>query len=182
MEIRQLVTFITVVQFGSFSKAAAELGYSQSAVTVQIRRLEEELNTRLLDRFNKQVIPTAQGRDFLVYSHNILQEMNKAKLSLADDKELCNPLHIGTLESICFAKLPSILHYFRSNHPKVSVSITNDSPETLIRMMERNQLDLIYILDEPRYDINWEKVMEHEEPIVFVGSRISHQTATANMS
>ena len=47
MEIRQLATFIRVAQFKSFSRAAESLGYSQSAVTVQIRQLEEELNTRL---------------------------------------------------------------------------------------------------------------------------------------
>ena len=47
MEIRQLATFIRVAQFNSFSRAAESLGYSQSAVTVQIRQLEEELDTSL---------------------------------------------------------------------------------------------------------------------------------------
>ena len=50
MELRQLSTFIRAAQLQSFSKAAGSLGYSQSAVTVQIRLLEEELGTRLFDR------------------------------------------------------------------------------------------------------------------------------------
>ena len=65
MEIRQLITFIQAARMESFSKAAENLGYSQSAVTVQIRLLEQEMNTRLFDRMGKQVMLTPQGRRFL---------------------------------------------------------------------------------------------------------------------
>ena len=61
MEVRQLNTLIRAAQFQSFSKAAESLGYSQSAVTVQIKALEEELGVRLFDRMGKRVILTAQG-------------------------------------------------------------------------------------------------------------------------
>lgn len=173
MEIRQLSTFIRVVQLQSFSKAAESLGYSQSAVTVQIRLLEQELNTRLFDRMGKRISLTAQGKQFLTYAYNILYEVNKAKLSLGDDEELKNLLHIGTIESLCFSKFPPILRYFRENHPKVAIRITTASPEELIEMMEHNRLDLIYILDEPRYNNNWHKVMEIREEVVFVSSPTS---------
>lgn len=65
MEVRQLNTLIRAAQFQSFSKAAESLGYSQSAVTVQIKALEEELGVRLFDRMGKRVILTAQGQCFL---------------------------------------------------------------------------------------------------------------------
>lgn len=181
MEIRQLITFTKIVQLESFSKAACALGYSQSAVTVQIRLLEEELNTRLFDRLGKHVTLTAQGQHFLTYAYNILAEINRAKLSLTDEQELCNPLHIGTLESLCFSKFPPILHYFREHYPKVPIRITTGSPEELIDMMEHNQLDLIYILDEPRFDNNWHKVMEIQEPIVFVSSPDFAPSGTKNL-
>ena len=170
MEIRQLITFVKIVQMKSFSKAAADLGYSQSALTVQIRLLEQELNTRLFDRVGKQVSLTGQGQQFLGYAHNILHEINRAKLSLADEEELVNPLHIGTLESLCFSRLPPILHFFQEHYPRVTILITTASPEELIQMMEKNQLDLIYILDDPHYSNNWNKVMERREEIVFVTS------------
>ena len=63
MEFRQLNTFIQVAKFQSFSKAAEHLGYSQSAVTVQIRMLEKELNTRLFDRMGKKILLTSQGQE-----------------------------------------------------------------------------------------------------------------------
>lgn len=170
MEIRQLNTFIRAAQLQSFSKAAESLGYSQSAVTVQLRLLEEELNTRLFDRMGKRVALTGQGERFLSNAYNILYEVNKAKLSVADEGELHGQLHLGTIESLCFGKLPPILRAFREEHPKVAIRVTTGSPEALIEQMERGEVDLIYILDEPRYSNNWYKLMEAREEVVFVAS------------
>lgn len=173
MEIRQLQTFVQAAQLESFSKTAEMLGYSQSAITVQMRLLETELNTRLFDRMGKRVVLTPQGREFLKSANKILYEVNKASKSMNEDRELTNPLHVGTIESLCTAKFPRILSEFHSLHPHVNLQITIDSPEKLIRMMEHNELDLIYILDTPRWDENWVKVMELAEPVVFVASAAS---------
>ena len=176
MEIRQLQTFVQAAQLESFSKTAEMLGYSQSAITVQMRLLETELNTRLFDRMGKKVVLTPQGREFLKSANKILYEVNKASKSMNDDRELTNPLHVGTIESLCTAKFPRILSEFHSLHPRVNLQITVDSPEKLIRMMDHNELDLIYILDTPRWDSNWIKVMEKAEPVMFVTS-VSHRLA-----
>lgn len=171
MELRQLTTFIRVAQFQSFSKAAASLGYSQSAVTVQIRMLEEELRVRLFDRMGKRVSLTGQGRVFLDSALNILQDVNRAKLSLAgEDEVLHGQLHIGTLESLCYARLPGIVRSFRVQHPQVSIQITTGVPEELIAKMERGELDIIYILEEPLYNNSWSKVLERQEEVVVVAS------------
>ena len=173
MEIRQLQTFVQAAQLESFSKTAEMLGYSQSAITVQMRLLETELNTRLFDRMGKRVVLTPQGREFLKSANKILYEVNKASKSMNEDRELTNPLHVGTIESLCTAKFPRLLSEFHSLHPRVNLQITVDSPEKLIRMMEHNELDLIYILDTPRWDESWVKVMELAEPVVFVASAAS---------
>ena len=171
MELRQLTTFIRVAQFQSFSKAAASLGYSQSAVTVQIRMLEEELKVRLFDRMGKRVSLTGQGRVFLDSALSILQDVNRAKLSLAgEDEVLRGQLHIGTLESLCYARLPGIVRSFRVQHPQVSIQITTGVPEELIAKMERGELDIIYILEEPLYNNSWSKVLERQEEVVVVAS------------
>ena len=170
MELRQLSTFIQVAQLKSFSRAAESLGYSQSAVTVQIRQLEEELDTRLFDRIGKHISLTARGVQFLEHAYDVLQEVNKARLSVSDTGELHGRLHIGTIESLCFSKLPAALHAYWQRHPKVVVHVTTGEPKFLIERMERGELDLIYILDEPRYSNNWNKLMEQREEIVFVAS------------
>ncbi len=170
MEFRQLKTFITAARLESFSKAAQILGYSQSAVTVQIRLLEEELGVRLFYRLGKGISLTAQGKQFFRQSQLILKEVNQAKEMAAKEGELKNPLHIGTLESLCSAKLPGVLAYFRASHPQVSIKITTAPPARLYEMLEHNLLDLIYLLDRARFNEDWEKVMEKREPMVFVTS------------
>lgn len=170
MEIRQVQSFVHVARLGSFSRAAETMGYSQSAITVQIRLLEEELGTKLFDRMGKKVSLTPQGKRFLEHANRILYEMNRTIMAMNEDRELENPLHIGTIESLCTAKFPRILSQFHMLYPKVNIQITLDSPEKLIRMMEHNELDLIYILDTPRWNKEWIKVMEAAEPIVFVAS------------
>lgn len=106
MEVRQLNTLIRAAQFQSFSKAAESLGYSQSAVTVQIKALEEELGVRLFDRMNKRVLLTVDGQRFLEYANSILDTIQNARQALNENAELGGSLHIGTLESLCFFRLP----------------------------------------------------------------------------
>lgn len=170
MELRQLSTFIRVAQFKSFSKAAESLGYSQSAVTVQIHQLEEELHTRLFDRMGKRIALTDPGMQFLERAYEVLNEVNKARLSVSDGGELRGRLHIGTIESLCFFKLPAVLRLYWEKHPQVVIRVTTGEPENLIAQMERGELDMIYILDEPQYNNDWRKLMEQREKVVFVAS------------
>ena len=139
-------------------------------MTVQIRQLEEELDTRLFDRIGKHISLTTRGVQFLEHAYDVLQEVNKARLSVSDTGELHGRLHIGTIESLCFSKLPAALHAYWQRHPKVVVHVTTGEPKFLIERMERGELDLIYILDEPRYSNNWNKLMERKERVVFVTS------------
>ena len=62
------------------------------------------------------------------------------------------------------------MHQFRVEHPKVSLRVTTGSPEELIEKMERGEVDLICILDEPRYSNSWHKCNEIPEEVVFVAS------------
>ena len=170
MEFRQLQTFIQAAQLQSFSRAAVQLGYSQSAVTVQIRILEKELGTRLFDRMGKQVVLTPQGQKFLMHANTILYEVNRTRLSMHEDEELKNPLHIGTIESLCAAKLPAIVSRFREHHPQVKLQITVGTPEELIRMMDFADIaenpsitfDLIYDLKHG-FNISEEELLGEEE-------------------
>ena len=129
-----------------------------------------------VDRTGKKVVLTPQGEEFLEHANRILYDVHQAKASMNDTDELKNPLHIGTIESLCTVKFPKIIRKFREQYPRVSIRITVDSPEKLIQMMEHNELDLIYILDTPRWDSNWIKVMEKAEPVMFVTS-VSHRLA-----
>ena len=158
MELRQLQTFIQIAQMQSFSRTAEMLGYSQSAVTVQIRQLENELGKRLFDRTGKKVVLTRRGKNFWSMPTGSFMMFNQAKASMNDTDELKNPLHIGTIESLCTVKFPKIIRKFREQYPRVSIRIT-------VRFSGKADPDrwnimnwiMIYILDTPRWDSNWIK-------------------------
>ena len=79
MELREIRTFLQIAQKQSFSKAAEALGYSQAAVTVQIKQLEEELGIHLFDRLGKKTVLTHHGEIFYRYAVTILGTVADAK-------------------------------------------------------------------------------------------------------
>ncbi|MGN0373630.1 MAG: LysR family transcriptional regulator [Enterocloster sp.] len=176
MELREIATFLQVAQLKSFSKAARQLGYSQAAVTIQIKQLEQELNVHLFDRIGKQTTLTHQGVVFYEYASAVMRDLAQAKDAVADPSELTGRLFLGTIESICASIFPSILKEYHRLYPKVNVSIITDSPETLLNLMNANAIDLVYFLDKRMYDNKWEKVLEAPENIIFV-ARADHPFA-----
>ena len=87
MEIRNLETFISVVEFGSFSKAADVLGYTQSTITVHIKQLEDELGVLLFDRIGKKVLLTSEGHKLFNSADMIIGEVSKIKEEITRGNE-----------------------------------------------------------------------------------------------
>lgn len=171
VEFRQLRTFEAICKNLSFSKAALDLGYSQSAVTIQIQQLEEEFQTRLFERIGRTVRLTAEGERFREKAQKILREVGELEASAGQATEVHTPVRIGAIDSLAERFLLDGVKEFLSRNPAHAVSITTASPEQLIHMLNRNQLDLIYILDRAVDDLLWEKPLEKDEPIVFVTAR-----------
>lgn len=171
-------TFLEVAQQGNFSRAAQKLGYSQAAVTIQIKRLEEELGIHLFDRIGKQTVLTHQGKVFYDYAASIIRDLELAKAAVTESRELTGTLTIGTIESICASIFPLLLERFHEQYPKVNVSIVLDSPDVLLNLMNKNSIDLVYLLDRRMYDTKWIKVLEEPEEAVFAASN-SHPLARA---
>ena len=123
MELREIRTFLQIAQKQSFSKAAEALGYSQAAVTVQIKQLEEELGIHLFDRLGKKTVLTHHGEIFYRYAVTILGTVADAKNAVSASTELSGDLTIGTIESICKeipSALPERLREHRSGLPGCS--------------------------------------------------------------
>lgn len=171
MDFREINTFLHVANQESFSKAADILGYTQAAVSIQIKQLETELHTRLFDRIGRQITLTQQGKIFYQYALHISNEMEEIKDVLSDSQDLTGTLRIGTIESICASYLPEILSQYHTLHPHVEISIITDSPEALLDKMNKSGVDLVYFMDKRIYNPKWIKVLEEPENIIFVGSQ-----------
>ena len=79
MEFRNINTFLKVAGTQNFSRAAQQLGYSQSAVTIQIRQLEEELQVQLFERIGKRVYLTEKGQEFVAYANEIMRAIRRRR-------------------------------------------------------------------------------------------------------
>lgn len=178
MEFREISTFLQVAQHQSFSKAARQLGYSQAAVTIQIKQLEQELGVHLFDRIGKQISMTHQGQIFYQYAVSIRNDLERAKNAVSDPSTLSGKLCLGTIESICASIFPDLLAEYHRLHPEVTISIVTDSPGVLLDRMNENTIDIVYLLDRRIYDNRWCKTLEEPEENIFVASP-DHELALA---
>ena len=178
MEFREISTFLQVAQYQSFSKAARHLGYSQAAVTIQIKQLEQELGVHLFDRIGKQISLTHQGQVFYQYAVSIRNELEQAKNAVSDPSTLSGKLCLGTIESICASIFPDLLAEYHRLHPEVTISIVTDSPGVLLDRINENTIDIVYLVDRRIYDNRWCKTLEEPEENIFVASP-DHELALA---
>ncbi len=179
MELREINTFITITQVGSFTKAAAKLGYTQAAVTVQMSNLEKELNTKLFDRIGKGIKLTNQGEIFNQHAIRILNEVTEATEAVTCNKNLTGTLLIGAVDSVCSRFLSKILQKFNEQYPNVTVTIFTETPAVLFEKLLQNDFDILYILDEKVTDNKFTSVLEIEEEVVFTCGK-NHRLASSS--
>lgn len=169
MELRNVLTFLRVSELHSFSKAAAQLGYSQATVTVQIKQLEQDLGTTLFDRIGKQIRLTEHGERFVPYAASLMKAAQDASDFLALDTAPSGKLRLGTCDSLFAGMMPPILLEFAQKYPLVETSVHTDAQITnLFQMLHRNEIDILYLMDKKINSPDWIKVLEHPEPVVFV--------------
>ncbi|MCD8122548.1 MAG: LysR family transcriptional regulator [Clostridiales bacterium] len=176
MEIREIQTFLLAARLESFSRAARELGYSQAAVTIQIRNLEKELDARLFDRIGRKTVLTHTGQIFYGHALTISRELSAAKSDIARKSELTGSLSLGAIDSVCTNIFPELLEAYHRSYPAVTIRIVPDSPAILLDELAKNSLDLVYLLDQRVYDPKFKKVIEEPEEMIFV-TAASHPAA-----
>ncbi len=173
MEIRNLITFVRITEVRNFSKTAEQLGYSQSAVTMQIKQLEAELQVQLFERIGKKAKLTQAGQRLLPYALDILSAAGKAESIAREPEQISGKLRIGTCESYVISVLPPVFMEMGERCPGVEISTHTAPVPDLIDMLRQNDIDILYFLDEKLYFPEWIKVMEQPENIYFVSSSSS---------
>lgn len=173
MEIRNLITFVRIAEIQNFSKTAEQLGYSQSAVTMQIKQLESELHTQLFERIGKQIKLTQAGERLLPYALEIIGSIRKAESIVQEPEQITGKLRIGTCESYVSSILPPVIMKLTKLCPHVEISTCTALVPDLFNMLKQNDIDILYFLDEKIYFPEWIKVLEQPEKSFFVASAAS---------
>jgi DNA-binding transcriptional LysR family regulator len=168
LNLDQLRALEAVVELASFTGAARQLNLSQSAVSVQIRELEERLGVRLLDRLGKKAYPTEAGREVIAHARRISEEVN----SIADAMRRIRDgwigrVHIGAALTALIYLLPPALKGLHAEHPGIDILVSTAPTPEMLNNILRNDVD-IGLVTMPVEDTRLSITPLHEEPLVAI--------------
>ena len=182
MEIRNLITFIHVAELGSFTKAAEQLGYSQSTVSFQIKQLEEELNCLLFERINHTITLTQRGHQLIAYAHRIMALTEDFKEGLGEEQTLTGSIRIATPDSVCEEMINNHYMGFHAKYPAVSIRFATGDSGIMLSMLDHNEADVIITLDHRLYNKDYIIAKEKPLPMHFVAAGDSKLAHKKNLS
>lgn len=162
MDLKKLETFIQVAEQGSFTKAAEKLGYTQSAVSFQIKQLEEALKTVLFERINHSIKLTPKGREILNLAHQMIALSADIEKAANDTNEISGTVRIAMADSLCHFIFWDHFSEFHRLYPNIKLKVISTSTEEMFRLAKQNDIDLVFTLDKHLYDTNYIIVKEHE--------------------
>ncbi|MGB2677603.1 MAG: LysR substrate-binding domain-containing protein [Candidatus Acidiferrum sp.] len=143
MDFDQLTTFVQVSKLKSFSKAGQKVFRSQSAVSAQIRQLEQAYHAKLLDRSAKSVELTPAGVVLFEFAERLLRLRDESVQVVADRGNVVQgPVAFGANEATCLYLLPDILAEFQRRYPLVQISIYRNFSHKILQRLEEGSLDL----------------------------------------
>lgn len=171
MDIKNLETFIQVAELSSFTKAAEKSGYSQPTVSFQIRQLEKSLGILLFERVNHTVSLTAKGREVLAYAHQVRRLTGELEKQLHKEQEtVSGHVRIAMADSLCSWLLKDGFQDFRIRYPGITMKIISASTEEMFRLLNQNEVDLVYTLDSHIYNRTYRIASEEKVTAHFVAA------------
>lgn len=164
-----LRSFVAIVETGSFAKAADAVGRTPSAISMQMKRLEEQLGMAVLERGPRHVRLTATGETLLRYARQML-ELNRSALDTILRPEMAGRLCLGLPDDYGETVLPNVLKKFSESHPSVVVDVVMKESAELRRLFHDGRLDLAIISCDELQAHEGEGDVLIREPLVWIGA------------
>lgn len=162
-----LRTFVKAVDLGSFTRAGDAVGRTQSAISLQVQRLEALLEVQLFVRGTHRVKLTDEGTILVDYARRMLALNDEAVGSLHRPK-VAGSVRLGTPHEYTASLLPTILSKFAQSHPGVTLEVTCDLSKNLLARQEKGEFDLVIALHDNPDDAGGTKIFT--EPLVWITS------------
>ncbi|TIS07095.1 MAG: LysR family transcriptional regulator, partial [Mesorhizobium sp.] len=137
LDLDQLQTFISIADTGSFTRAAEEVHRTQSAVSMQMRRLEERIGKPLFEK-------DGRTNKLLSYARRLIY-LNRETLAAFDDQRLEGTIRIGTPDDYADRFLPEIMARFSRSNPRVELTVICEPTPGLVEHIKRGNLDLALV-------------------------------------
>lgn len=166
LDLDQLQTFITISDMGSFTKAADEVHRTQSAVSMQMRRLEERIGKTLFEKDGRSNRLTEDGEKLLAYARRMMH-LNRETLAAFDDRALEGMVRIGIPDDYADRFLPEIMARFARSNPRVELTVICEPTPGLVDHLKRGNLDLAIVTHN---DASAQSEVVRREPLLWVSS------------
>jgi DNA-binding transcriptional LysR family regulator len=147
LDLTAVRSFVTVAEAGGVTRAAQQLHLTQSAVSMQLKRLEEFLGQPLLDRTGRGVALTTQGEQLLGYGRRMLA-LNDEAMARMTSEAFEGELHLGVPADIVYPQIPYVLQRFDREYPRVRVNLNSSYTRLLKEKLEEGELDLILTTED----------------------------------
>ena len=165
LDMDVLRTLVIAQQLGSFNRAADRIGRSQSAVSQQIRKLEEQVGEALFHKQGRHLILTDAGEMILAYARRIL-DLNDEAVAAIRGRTAAGPVRFGLPADFAETWLPAALGRFKRTHPAVQIEAVVDRNRKLLERLDHGELDLVLAIGSgSRSDANLLAML----PLVWIG-------------
>jgi DNA-binding transcriptional LysR family regulator len=166
LDLDHLQTFVAIADSGSFTRAAEEVHRTQSAVSMQMRRLEERIGKPLFEKDGRTNRLTEDGDRLLTYARRLIH-LNRETLAAFDDRRLEGTIRIGTPDDYADRFLPEIMARFARSNPRVELTIICEPTPGLAEHIKRGNLDLAIVTHN---DARGQSEVVRREPLLWVTS------------
>jgi len=166
LDLDLLRSFVTIAETGSFTRTAELVGRTQSAVSLQVKRLEDLTGHPLLLRGPRQLSLTPAGERMLGNARRMLR-YNDHLLAELSEPDLSGKVRLGVPEDFATAHLPAVLSAFAEAHPLIELEVTCELTLNLLAQFQAGQFDLVLVKREP--STAGDGIRVWREPLVWVG-------------
>ncbi|WP_226580342.1 LysR family transcriptional regulator [Halobacillus litoralis] len=148
MDLSYFYTFQEVAKWGSYTRTGEELGYAQSSVTTQIKKLENHYGVKLFERSGQRMRLTQSGEELLFYVKQVTDLMKEAENKLSTKDRMRGTVRIGTVESLAAYFISRSLKTFKQRNPDLRIQLESGLCPNLKEGVLESHYDLAVILDE----------------------------------
>ena len=167
LELDLLHTIVAIADLGGFAKAGARVGRTQSAVSLQMRRLEEATGQKLFSRRGRNQALTEAGHTLVHFARRMLA-LNEEALGVLSGDSLAGTVRLGASQDLAEAWLPPVLGEFAEQFPAVRLECQMDRSAPLVQLVKDGRLDLAVTLDHGQHALG---TVLGEVPRVWIGPR-----------
>ncbi|MGM0753722.1 MAG: LysR family transcriptional regulator [Bacillota bacterium] len=147
MDLNYFYTFKEVAKWGSYTKTGEELGYAQSSVTTQIKKLEEHYRIKLFERVGRKMRLTQSGEELYYYVEKILSLLDEAEERISKESNLRGTLRVGTVESLAAYFITPYIKQLKEKHPELKILLESGLCPNLKEGTLEGKFDVSILMD-----------------------------------